>query len=87
MDCVVFHYSYHLLRFCKGLLLIIFFHNLDKRRKKTGETKDAAAKLKKEEIKEASVKRAKLKEKQEALRMKRENKKKAKPVKKEIEGG
>lgn len=64
-----------------------FFHNLDKRRKKTGETKDAAAKLKKEEIKEASVKRAKLKEKQEALRMKRENKKKAKPVKKEIEGG
>lgn len=58
-----------------------------KRRKKAGETKDAAVKVKKEETKEAAAKRAKLKEKQEAARVKRESKKKIKPVKKEIEGG
>ncbi|XP_063861376.1 YTH domain-containing protein 1-like isoform X2 [Scylla paramamosain] len=59
----------------------------NKRRKKTVETtKDAAVKVKKEETKEAAIKRAKLKEKQEAIRIKRENKKKTKPVKKEIEG-
>lgn len=68
---------------------IIFFCFIsDKRRKKTVETtKDAAVKVKKEETKEAAIKRAKLKEKQEAIRIKRENKKKTKPVKKEIEGG
>uniref|UniRef100_A0A0P4W125 YTH domain-containing protein n=1 Tax=Scylla olivacea TaxID=85551 RepID=A0A0P4W125_SCYOL len=59
----------------------------NKRRKKAVETtKDAAVKVKKEETKEAAIKRAKLKEKQEAIRIKRENKKKTKPVKKEIEG-
>ncbi|XP_045134137.1 YTH domain-containing protein 1-like isoform X1 [Portunus trituberculatus] len=59
----------------------------NKRRKKAVETtKDAAGKMKKEESKEAAIKRAKLKEKQEAIRMKRENKKKTKPVKKENEG-
>ena len=44
-------------------------------------------KVKKGENKEAAVKRAKIKEKQEAVRVKRETKKKIKPVKKEIEGG
>lgn len=70
-----------------GFVTDFFFLALDKRRKKPGETKEAAVKLKKEELKEASVKRAKLKEKQEALRIKRENKKKAKPAKKEMENG
>lgn len=67
--------------------MFIIFSISGKRRKKVGETKDAAVKLKKEELKEASIKRAKLKEKHEAVRMKREIKKKTKLVKKEIEGG
>ncbi|XP_064098691.1 YTH domain-containing protein 1-like isoform X1 [Macrobrachium nipponense] len=56
----------------------------NKRRKKAVETKDSPTKT--EENKDLAAKRAKLKERQDAARAKRESKKKLKPPKKEGEG-
>ncbi|KAK3889284.1 hypothetical protein Pcinc_006707 [Petrolisthes cinctipes] len=59
----------------------------NKRRKKGTDGKESLSKVKKEDAKEMAAKRAKLKEKQESSRGKREGKKKVRPNKKDGEGG